>query len=243
MNNEEGYRMGGLQVIDLEVTYGQALALKTVSLRVESKAVVGLVGPNGAGKTTLLRSISGVIAPKNGRIVWEGVNVTGLRASAIVKKGVAHVPEGRRLFPDLTVLDNIRIGAVIAGKPVAERLELIFGLFPVLKERINQVAGTLSGGEQQMVAISRSLLAEPRLLLVDEMSFGLAPITASSLIEVLLKLNRRDGLTVLIVDQNLSLLRDIVTSLYVLAEGQIQHEFKGGEIDDIALIQSYMGRD
>ena len=192
-----------LKIRDLDAGYGLALALSDVSLDVAKGGLTTVLGPNGAGKSTLLRAISGVIRPRRGIIEFEGKRLDGLEAHEIVGLGVVHVPEGRQIFHDLSVAENLQLGAIAAGLPLrSEAEDYVFQMFPRLKERIRQPAGTLSGGEQQMLALGRALLAEPRLLLLDEPSMGLAPVLVEQVLEAVRELIKQRNLTVLLVEQN-----------------------------------------
>jgi branched-chain amino acid transport system ATP-binding protein len=210
-----------LEVENLDVYYGQIHALKGVGLSVQKGEIVAILGNNGAGKTTTLRSISGLLAPRRGRIVLEGQALTGVPPHDIVSRGVGHVPEGRRIFNRLTVRENLMMGAYLRRDDrVTADTERVFSLFPVLKERLAQVAGTLSGGEQQMLAIGRALMASPRLLLLDEPSMGLAPVVVERIFETVLDINRQ-GTTVLLVEQNAAMALTIAHRGYVLETGTI----------------------
>src|SRR5262249_26380263 len=210
-----------LQLKAVRAGYGTFQALFDVSLEVRQAEAVGVIGPNGAGKTTLMRAISGLIRPTSGSIVMEDVDLVRTLAHRIVSLGIAHVPENRRLFPQMTVEDNLRMGGFMrAARPkFLERLAVVYELFPRLRERRSQLAGTLSGGEQQMCAIGRALMSEPRLLLLDEPSAGLAPVVVQQLFE-LLKRIRAGGLTVLIVEQNVQQVLRVVDRAYVLEAGK-----------------------
>ena len=212
-----------LDVADLVVAYGPCEALHGVSLHVEKGEIVTLVGANGAGKTTLLRAISGLIAPKAGRIELEGESLVGRPAHAIVAKGVAHVPEGRRIFTGLTVRENLDMGAYVvrSRKAAAERLERVLALFPRLLERIDQMGGTLSGGEQQMLAIGRGMMARPRVLLLDEPSLGLAPLLVQEIFREIARINREEGTTILLVEQNANMALATASRGYVLETGRV----------------------
>jgi len=204
---------------------------------------VGVIGPNGAGKTTLMRVISGLIPLRGGAMMLEGRSVGGLAAHRMVEQGIAHVPENRRLFPRLTVEDNLRIGAFIpqARARFAQELERVYGLFPRLKDRREQLAGTLSGGEQQMCAIGRALMSGPRLLLMDEPSAGLAPLVVQQVFELVHRI-REQGLTVLIVEQNVPQVLDVVDRAYLLEVGSIKLKGTAAELKGNDFIrQSYMG--
>jgi len=216
-----------LECHDLEVSYGRLVALRDASLRVEGRQVVSIVGANGAGKTTLLRTISGLERPRRGRITFEGEDITRWEPASIVRLGISHVPSGRQVFGNMTVLDNLRLGAYIrtgerrALPGVARDVEAMLELFPALRTRARQAARTLSGGEQQMLAIGRALMARPRLLLLDEPSLGLAPQVLEGIFVVLQRLNRDEGLSILLVEQNAHLALDFATHAYVLETGRI----------------------
>jgi branched-chain amino acid transport system ATP-binding protein len=223
--------------------YGSFRALFDVSLEVPRGEAVGVVGPNGAGKTTLLRVISGLVPPTSGTMTFEGRSVGALPAHRMVEKGIAHVPENRRLFPRLTVEDNLRIGAFIpqARARFAQELERVYDLFPRLKDRREQLAGTLSGGEQQMCAIGRALMSGPKLLLMDEPSAGLAPLVVQQVFELVHRI-REQGLTVLIVEQNVPQVLDVVDRAYLLEVGSIKLKGTAAELKGNDFIrQSYMG--
>ena len=203
--------------------YGSFQALFDVSLEVRRAEAVGVIGPNGAGKTTLMRAISGLIRPTSGSIVMDGVDLVATPAHRVVEVGVAHVPENRRLFPRMSVEDNLKMGGFMpAARPKFKgRLALVYDLFPRLAERRRQLAGTLSGGEQQMCAIGRALMSEPKLLLLDEPSAGLAPVIVQQLFELIRRI-RASGLTVLIVEQNVQQVLHVVDRAYVLEAGGIR---------------------
>jgi branched-chain amino acid transport system ATP-binding protein len=210
-----------LSIDDLHVAYGEIPALKGVALHVERGEIVALLGSNGAGKTTTLRTISGLLTPRRGTITLEGQSLVGLPPHEIVMRGVAHVPEGRRIFNRLTVRENLMMGAYRRRDgSIAQDLDRVFRLFPRLKERLQQVAGTLSGGEQQMLAIARALMARPRLLLLDEPSMGLAPVLVEQIFETITDINRQ-GTTVLLVEQNAAMALSIAHRAYVLETGAI----------------------
>jgi branched-chain amino acid transport system ATP-binding protein len=211
-----------LAVRDLVVRYGAITALRGVNLEVSAGEVVTLLGANGAGKTTMLRAISGLVRPSAGTIRMNGAAIERLSPSRIVARGVAHCPEGRRIFASLSVADNLRLGATARrdrGAVEADR-ERMFELFPILKERLHQPGGTLSGGEQQMLALARALMAAPRLLLLDEPSLGLAPLMVQKIFETLAAL-KRQGVTMLVVEQNASAALDLADRAYVLRTGEI----------------------
>ncbi len=214
-----------LKVEDLTVYYGKALALQNVSLHVDKGELVALIGPNGAGKTTLLKSISGLVKPTQGRIIFNGDDLTGMKPNKIAKYGIAHCPEHRRLAPDMTVLENLELGAYLRRDKdgIKEDLEYVFQIFPVLKERLNQPAGTMSGGEQQMVAIGRAFMARPQLLLLDEPLLGLSPIMKSKILSAI-KTVRARGITTLLVEQDARSALKIVDRVYVLENGAVVME-------------------
>ncbi|HEX2441706.1 MAG TPA: ABC transporter ATP-binding protein [Methylomirabilota bacterium] len=206
----------------MEAGYGDVTAVRAVSLEVRAREIVALIGSNGAGKTTTLRAISGLLPLRRGRIELDGRPLSGLRSAAVVAAGVAHVPEGRQLFPTMTVLENLELGARTAEGRARrpETLARVYELFPRLAERRRQLAGTLSGGEQQMVAIGRALMARPRLLMLDEPSLGLAPVVVSAIFANLTAINR-DGLTILLVEQNVLRALRLSHRAYVLENGTI----------------------
>jgi branched-chain amino acid transport system ATP-binding protein len=223
--------------------YGSFPALFDVSLDVAIGEAVGVVGPNGAGKTTLMRVISGLLPVSSGSLTFEGQTLTRLPAHRIVAAGIAHVPENRRLFARLTVEENLRIGAFVrsARAQFAERRDWVYSLFPRLAERRRQLAGTLSGGEQQMVAIGRALMSKPKILLMDEPSAGLAPLVVEQVFDLVGRI-RAEGFTVLIVEQNVTQVLAVVDRAYLLEVGRIRLAGSAAELRDNALIrQSYMG--
>ena len=223
--------------------YGSFQALFGVSLDVPQGEAVGVIGPNGAGKTTLMRVISGLLPLRDGAMTLDGRPVGGLPAHRMVEQGIAHVPENRRLFPRLSVEDNLRIGAFIpkARERFAEQLEHVYTLFPRLKDRREQLAGTLSGGEQQMCAIGRALMSGPKLLLMDEPSAGLAPLVVAQVFELVQRI-RAEGLTVLIVEQNVQQVLEVVDRAYLLEVGAIKLAGTAAELRNNDFIrQSYMG--
>jgi branched-chain amino acid transport system ATP-binding protein len=209
-----------LRVEDLEVRYGAIQALRGVGFEVHPGEIVTLIGSNGAGKSTLLRAVSGLVRPSAGRILVDGVDVAGRAPEAIVALGCSHVPEGRRVFPNLSVRENLQMGAFQKRAGEAEGLERVFALFPRLRERLKQPAGTLSGGEQQMLAIGRALMAEPRLLLCDEPSLGLAPLLVQQIFGILREINRQ-GTTVVLVEQNARQALRVAQRAYVLETGAL----------------------
>jgi branched-chain amino acid transport system ATP-binding protein len=212
-----------LKIKNLVVGYGAIDALHGISLSVKAGGIVTLIGANGAGKTTILKAISGLLKPKSGEILYDGKNIVGLPPHQIVKLALSHVPEGRMIFANLTVLENLQLGAYLQmDKQVVRReLEHVFSLFPRLSERGKQIAGTLSGGEQQMLAIGRALMSKPKLLLLDEPSLGLAPLLVKTIFEKIVEINRQQGLTILLVEQNANLALEISSFGYVLETGKI----------------------
>ena len=232
-----------LSLADVSAGYGSFQALFGVTLDVPQGEAVGVIGPNGAGKTTLMRVISGLIPLRGGAMTLEGRPVGGLPAHRMVEQGIAHVPENQRLFARLSVEDNLRIGAFVpqARRRFAEQLEWVYSLFPRLKDRREQAAGTLSGGEQQMCAIGRALMSKPKLLLMDEPSAGLAPLVVAQVFELVRRI-RAEGLTVLIVEQNVQQVLDIVDRAYLLEVGTIKLAGTSVEFKDNSFIRkSYMG--
>jgi branched-chain amino acid transport system ATP-binding protein len=212
-----------LQLRNVETHYGRIRALRGISLEVAEGEIITLIGANGAGKTTTLMSICGVVAPSAGEILFRNRPLQGLRPEEIVAAGIAQVPEGRRIFPNLTVSENLDMGAYLRRdrSAIHKDQEHIFSLFPILSERRHQAGGTLSGGEQQMLAISRALMTRPKLLLLDEPSLGLAPLVVKRIFEVIAQINREDGTTVLLVEQNANLALKLAHRGYVMETGQI----------------------
>ena len=212
-----------LEITNLEVAYGSIAALHGVSLKVPEKSIVTLIGANGAGKSTTLRAVSGLIKTRSGTVRYAGEDITNLPAHKIVAKGLCHVPEGRMVFANLTVEENLKMGAYLrhdkAG--IAEDMTFCFDIFPRLKERIHQAAGTMSGGEQQMLAIARALMSKPKCLMLDEPSLGIAPILVRSIFEQIVAINQQRGITVLLVEQNANLALGISTHGYVLETGKV----------------------
>src|SRR2546423_5766144 len=212
-----------LEIENLAVNYGAICALHGISLKVQPGDIVTLIGANGAGKTTLLRTISGLVKPKAGQIRYEGRVITNLAAHETVKRGIAQVPEGRMIFANLTVWENLRMGAYLQKEKTAieKELEYVFGIFPRLKERQKQIAGTLSGGEQQMLAIGRALMSKPKFLMLDEPSLGIAPLLVKTIFDKIAEINRQHGITILLVEQNANLSLEVSRYGYVLETGRI----------------------
>jgi branched-chain amino acid transport system ATP-binding protein len=231
-----------LEVRDLHVSYGEIRALKGVSFQVSEGEVVALLGNNGAGKTTTLRAISGLLAPRGGDVVFEGGSLVGVASHSIVRRGVTHVPEGRRIFNRLSVLENLEMGAFTRSDAgVREDIDRVFSIFARLQERRTQVAGTLSGGEQQMLAIGRALMAKPRLLLLDEPSMGLAPVLVEQIFETVQTINRQ-GVTILLVEQNAAMALSIAGRGYVLETGGIVLEGSARDLaDNPEVRRAYLG--
>ncbi|MDD7115496.1 MAG: ABC transporter ATP-binding protein [Flintibacter sp.] len=219
-----------LEIKDLNVFYGAIHALKGISLTVEEGELVSLIGANGAGKTTTLHTISGLLHTRTGSITFQGQNITNIRADKLVSRGLAQVPEGRRVFLQMSVQENLEMGAYTqpqAGVP--KDLEMVFELFPRLKERRNQVAGTLSGGEQQMLAMGRAMMSHPKLLMLDEPSMGLAPLLVEQIFEIIKNLNKQ-GSTILLVEQNAQMALSVAHRGYVLETGKIVTTGTGEEL-------------
>ena len=214
--------MAILEVKDLEVYYGVIQAIKGISFEVNQGEIIALIGANGAGKTTTLQTITGLIPPKAGHIMYNGKDITKLPGHKLVSMGVAHVPEGRRVFSQLTVLQNLKLGAYTRSdkNEIEENLKMVYSRFPRLEERKNQLAGTLSGGEQQMLAMGRALMSQPKLIVMDEPSMGLSPIYVNEIFDIIQKINK-DGVTVLLVEQNAKKALSIADRAYVLETGNI----------------------
>ena len=231
-----------LRVESLDVAYGEIQALRGVALQVGRGEIVTILGNNGAGKTTTLKTISGLLDPTAGMITLEDEPLVGVPAHVIVARGVAHVPEGRRIFNRLTVRENLTMGAYLRNDAgIADDLDRVFALFPRLAERVTQVAGTLSGGEQQMLAIGRALMANPRLLLLDEPSMGLAPVLVEQIFDTILDINRQ-GMTILLVEQNAAMALSIAHRGYVLETGSIALEGTAAQLSDNADVRrAYLG--
>jgi branched-chain amino acid transport system ATP-binding protein len=239
----EEFPMAMLTVKDIEVYYGVIKALKGISFEVNEGEVIALIGANGAGKTTILHTITGLIPAKSGSIDFEGRDLTKVPAHNIVGLGMAHVPEGRRIFAELTVLENLKMGAYTRNdkKEIADTLEMIYKRFPRLNERKNQIAGTLSGGEQQMLAMGRALMSHPRIILMDEPSMGLSPLFVSEIFDIIKEISK-SGTTVLLVEQNAKKALSIANRAYVLETGKIVLEGDANELmNNDSVKKAYLG--
>ena len=233
-----------LELANVEASYGPVQALRGVSLKVERGKIVTVLGANGAGKSTILKTISGIIDPQKGQIRYEGEEVQGRDPDWIVRRGIGHVPEGREIFPLLTVEENLRMGAYTRRDPagVARDIELVFGYFPILKERAKQEAGKLSGGQQQMLAISRALLSHPKLMLMDEPSLGLSPLLTQEIFRIIRRINQEQGTTILLVEQNAHMALGVANRAYCLEVGQIVLEGPAQELaKDDKIRKAYLG--
>lgn len=226
-----------LKVTDLNVYYGKSHALQGVSLEVKEGEVVALLGANGAGKTSTLRTISGLVKPTSGKIEFQGTDITGMAPDRIVAMGLIHVPQGRRVFPKMTVLENLEMGALLQRdrRVVEQELEMVYELFPILAERKNQLAGTLSGGEQQMLAVARGLMGKPRLLMMDEPSMGLAPVIVAELFDKIEEISKT-GVTILLVEQNAVMALSVTNRAYFLETGRITLTGNAKELLDSDLV-------
>lgn len=233
-----------LEIRDLCVSYGGIRALKGVSLSVDEGQIVTLIGANGAGKSTTLRAISGLQKVQSGSILYGGEELTGLPAKEIVRRGIIHVPEGRRVFPDMTVAENLKIGAFLRTDKaaIAQDMDYVYSLFPRLKERSWQLAGTLSGGEQQMLAVGRALMSRPKVLMMDEPSLGLAPLIVKDIFSIIRQVNQ-DGITVLLIEQNANAALRIADYGYVLETGTIALSGTGEELlKNESVREAYLGK-
>jgi len=230
-----------LKVDNLSVSYGGIQAVKGVSLQVEKGKIVTLIGANGAGKSTILRTIAGIVPAQSGSVSFEGKPITGLPAYEIVQRGITLVPEGRRVFPNLTVLENLKIGAYLRKDDLSEDLAYVHGLFPRLKERGWQLAGTLSGGEQQMLAVGRALMSRPKVIMMDEPSLGLAPLVVRDIFEIIKTVNA-DGITVLLIEQNANMALKVADWAYVLETGTLTLQGEGAQLmQNEAVRAAYLG--
>ncbi|MCD7882419.1 MAG: ABC transporter ATP-binding protein [Lachnospiraceae bacterium] len=232
-----------LEVKDLEVYYGVIQAIKGISFEVNEGEIIALIGANGAGKTTTLHTITGLITPKQGSVIFEGKNITRVPAHKIVRMGIAHVPEGRRVFAELTVYQNLKMGAYTRKDKaeIEETLQNVYKRFPRLEERKNQMAGTLSGGEQQMLAMGRALMSHPRIIVMDEPSMGLSPILVNEIFDIIQSVSA-SGTTVLLVEQNAKKALAIADRAYVLETGSIVQEGRAADLmDDESIKKAYLG--
>ena len=218
-----------LSIKDLKVNYGGIEAVKGISFDVPEGSIVTLIGANGAGKSSTLRTVAGLVKPKSGTIEFKGENITGKSSIDIVKRGITLVPEGRRIFPDLTVLENLKIGAYLRKDDLKSDIEWVYSLFPRLKERAWQAGGTLSGGEQQMLAVGRALMSRPKLMMMDEPSLGLAPIVVRDIFKIIREINKK-GVTILLIEQNANMALQTADYGYVLETGRISLSGTGAEL-------------
>ena len=231
-----------LQIDSLQVNYGGIEAVKGISFQVPERQIVTLIGANGAGKSTTLRTISGLVKPAHGRIHLQGEDITALSPDQIVSKGITLVPEGRHVFPDMSVLENLKIGAYLRHDSLEEDIKWVYDLFPRLKERSWQAAGTLSGGEQQMLAVGRALMSRPKIMMMDEPSLGLAPIVVRGIFDIIREINKQ-GVTILLVEQNANMALKIADLAYVLETGHITMSGTGAELlADEKVKEAYLGK-
>jgi len=233
-----------LRLIDVHVRYGSVAAVKGVSLEVTSGEIVAMIGPNGAGKTSLLRAVSGLVTPSAGRVVFDGTDIAGWKPHRVVALGLAHAPEGRRLFARMTVLENLKMGAYRApdAAEIRRRLDSVLRQFPKLAERRNQVAGTLSGGEQQMLSIGRTLMSEPRMLMLDEPSFGLAPKVVAEIDRLVRAITEEARIAVLLVEQNARMALAMSSRAYVLETGNVVLSGSSASLREIPHVKAaYLG--
>ena len=230
-----------LEIRDLQVRYGGIEAVKGISLDVPEGQIVTLIGANGAGKSSTLRTVAGLVNPAAGKVIYQGEDITGKDANEIVSRGITLVPEGRRIFPDLTVLENLKIGAYLRNDDLTEDLEWVFSLFPRLKERSWQAGGTLSGGEQQMLAVGRALMSRPKVIMMDEPSLGLAPIIVKGIFDIIKEINRQ-GVTVLLIEQNANMALKTADRGYVMETGRITLTGTGADLlTNEAVKAAYLG--
>ena len=231
-----------LRIDDLKVNYGGIEAVKGISLSVEEGQIVTLIGANGAGKSTTLRTISGLVKPRSGKITFCGEDITGVDPTGIVKRGITMAPEGRRIFPDMTVKENLRVGAYLRTDDLSADFDMVYNLFPRLKEREWQLGGTLSGGEQQMLAVGRALMAKPKLMMLDEPSLGLAPLVVRSIFDIIREINQQ-GVTILLIEQNANMALQVAHSAYVLETGRITMTGTGAALlADERIKEAYLGK-
>ena len=230
-----------LSIKDLQVHYGGIEAVKGISLDVPEGEIVTLIGANGAGKSSVLRSIAGLVKPSGGSITFCGDNITGRDSTVIVKRGITLVPEGRKIFPNLTVLENLKIGAYMRSDDISEDIQWVYDLFPRLRERSWQAGGTLSGGEQQMLAVGRALMARPKLIMMDEPSLGLAPLVVRDIFEIIRQINRQ-GVSILLIEQNANMALKVADSAYVMETGCITLSGAGRDLlNNEAVKKAYLG--
>ncbi|HPX70908.1 MAG TPA: ABC transporter ATP-binding protein [Bacillota bacterium] len=231
-----------LKVKDLKVNYGGIEAVKGISFEVPEKSIVTLIGANGAGKSTTLRTIAGLVKPSGGKVELFGEDITGVDPSTIVGHGITMVPEGRRIFPDMTVLENLKIGAYLRNEDLDSDIKWIYELFPRLEERHWQLGGTLSGGEQQMLSVARALMSRPKLMMMDEPSLGLAPLVVRDIFSIIETINRK-GVTILLIEQNANMALQIADRAYVLETGCITMSGTGAELfEDDRIKEAYLGK-
>ena len=230
-----------LKITDLRVNYGGIEAVKGISFDVPEGQIVTLIGANGAGKSSTLRTISGLVKPRSGKIEFKGQDITGKDPTIIMQSGITMVPEGRRIFPDLTVQENLRVGAYIRKDDISGDLDWVYGLFPRLKERSWQAGGTLSGGEQQMLAVARALMSRPKIIMMDEPSLGLAPLIVRDIFSIIKEINRQ-GVTVLLIEQNANMALKTADIGYVMETGSITMSGTGAELlENKAVKDAYLG--
>lgn len=232
-----------LEVKDLSVAYGKIMAVKGISFNVDKGEIVTLIGSNGAGKSTTLRTISGLLAPKSGTIIFKGEQISGMQGHDVVKKGITQSPEGRRIFPRMTVSENLDLGAFLRNdkSEIAADFDRVLELFPRLRERLTQKAGTMSGGEQQMLAVARAMMGRPELLLLDEPSMGLAPVLVELIFETIVKI-REQGTTILLVEQNALAALDVADRAYVLESGSVKMSGNASELaSNDEVTKAYLG--
>ena len=230
-----------LEIRDLQVCYGGIEAVKGISFDVPEGQIVTLIGANGAGKSSTLRTVAGLVNPAAGKVIYQGEEITGKDANEIVSRGITLVPEGRRIFPDLTVLENLKIGAYLRKDSLTDDINWVFDLFPRLKERSWQAGGTLSGGEQQMLAIGRALMSRPKVIMMDEPSLGLAPLVVRGVFDIIKEINRQ-GVTVLLIEQNANMALKTADLGYVMETGRITLQGTGAELlSNEAVKAAYLG--
>ncbi len=231
-----------LEILDLVVSYGGIEAVKGITMQVPAGKIVTLIGANGAGKSTTLRTIAGLVKPKSGRVRLQAEDITGMSPDKIVSKGITLVPEGRRVFPNLTVLENLKVGAYLRHDSLDDDIQWVYSLFPRLEERSWQAAGTLSGGEQQMLAVGRALMSRPKIMMMDEPSLGLAPLVGKDIFSIIRKVNEQ-GITVLLIEQNASMALKTADEGYVMETGRITMHGSGLELlENRAIQEAYLGK-